>query len=153
MSLHQDQIIFFKTWIHNICITIIFHFEPHFCASISGMGKTCSLYQTCSHSSAFSVWDIDLGFSASCRYWPNLACTTDPGPVICQGWPVEPILWFWIKNYIRGCENQIELKFRRSVLYLKQNIEKMRRFKIWTRSGQQAAEKILILDLIKNQAT
>jgi hypothetical protein len=32
------------------------------------MGKTCSLDETCSHSTAFSVWDIDLGSFAFCRY-------------------------------------------------------------------------------------
>jgi hypothetical protein len=70
----------------------------------SGMGKTCSLHQTFSHSTAFSVWDIDLGFFASCRYWPNLACTTDPGPVICQGWPGEPAKKFRCSLFIPALE-------------------------------------------------
>jgi hypothetical protein len=33
-----------------------------------GVGKTCSLCRICSRSTAFSVWHIDLGFFAFCRY-------------------------------------------------------------------------------------
>jgi hypothetical protein len=62
--------------------------------SRSGVGKTWSSHQICSRSTAFSVRDNDLGFFASCRYYPNLACTANPGPVICQGWPGEPVKIF-----------------------------------------------------------
>ncbi len=45
------------------------------------------------------------------------------------------------KNYIRGCEDHTELKFHKIFLYFKHNLEKIGRFKISTRSGQQKASK------------
>ncbi len=70
----------------------------------SGVGKICSLDRICSRSTAFSVWEIDLGFFASCRYWPNLAYTANPGPVICQGWPEEPVKLFRCSWFIPPLE-------------------------------------------------
>ncbi len=51
---------------------------------------------------------------------------------------------FSIINYIRGCENQTDLKFHRCVLYLKYNLEKIGRFKNSTRNGKQGAQKIIL---------
>jgi hypothetical protein len=82
----------------NLKSNVFFNSRP-------GVGKTCSLHQTCSHSTVFfSVWDIDLGFFASCRYWPNLACQVGPGPVICQGWPGEPAKKFRCSLFISALE-------------------------------------------------
>jgi hypothetical protein len=54
---------------------------------------------------------------------------------------------------MRGCKNQTELKFHISVLYLKHKLKKIGRFKNSSRGGQQGAQEILILDLIKNHTT
>jgi hypothetical protein len=40
-------------------------------------------------------------------------------------------------------------KFHKSVLYLKHNLEKIGRFKISTRGGQQGAQKIMYFDFIR----
>jgi hypothetical protein len=51
---------------------------------------------------------------------------------------------------MKGCEDHTELKFHKSILYLKHNLVKIGRFKISTRGGQHRARKIMDLDLIRN---
>jgi hypothetical protein len=52
----------------------------------------------------------------------------------CQG---RRFCDFRINNYIRDCEDPTELKFHRTVVYLKHILEKIRYLKFWTRGGHK----------------